>query len=155
MIPNEIAWSPGITLDAIEKMVILKAYYHFRNNKTTTAKSLGISIRTLDTRLEQYEMELIAEEERQHHEQRKRTEFLARQRGNPPNNIGVPFTPGSSAHLRNHESYERHFPGPETRVRMESIANASEKSPLSLPERSEIQTMLPKNTSPGSKIKGR
>lgn len=153
MMPENINWSPGVTLDAIEKMVILKALYHFKYNKTVTASSLGIAIRTLDNKLEKYEYEKIVEEERQANALRQRTDFLAKQRGNPPNNIGVPFSPGSQPPQI--ADLQRHFSNPSSGPRMESFANASEKSPMPVQERSEVQTVLSKSSSPGGKNRGR
>jgi DNA-binding NtrC family response regulator len=54
---SEIYWQPGVTLDAIEKQVILKAFQFFGHNKTHTAHALGIAIRTLDNKLAKYEKE--------------------------------------------------------------------------------------------------
>lgn len=54
---ENIVWTPGVTLEQIEKDVILKAFRFFRGNKTTTANALGIAIRTLDHKLEKYEAE--------------------------------------------------------------------------------------------------
>ena len=58
-------WSPGVTLELVEKQVIIKAYKHFKNNKTATANALGIAIRTLDAKLEKYEYDNKREEEAQ------------------------------------------------------------------------------------------
>ncbi len=50
-------WSPGRTLDQIEKNVILDALKYHQGNRTHTAKSLGISIRTLRNKLADYRLE--------------------------------------------------------------------------------------------------
>jgi DNA-binding NtrC family response regulator len=47
-------WTPGRTLDQIEKNVILDALKYHQGNRTHTAKSLGISIRTLRNKLADY-----------------------------------------------------------------------------------------------------
>ena len=47
-------WRPGRTLDEIERSVILDALKHFGGNRTHTAKSLGISIRTLRNKLAEF-----------------------------------------------------------------------------------------------------
>jgi two-component system response regulator FlrC len=47
-------WRPGRTLDEIERNVILEALKHFGGNRTHTAKSLGISIRTLRNKLAEF-----------------------------------------------------------------------------------------------------
>ncbi len=49
-----IIWSPGMTLDHVERLVILKAYSFYKQNKTATSTALGVSIRTLDERLKKY-----------------------------------------------------------------------------------------------------
>lgn len=49
-----MTWQMGQTLADIEKETILQAFKFFQNNKTHTARSLGISIRTLDHKLDQY-----------------------------------------------------------------------------------------------------
>ena len=54
---NEVIWSPGVTLENIEEQVIKKAYAHFQQNKLATANSLGISERTLYSKLAQYEQQ--------------------------------------------------------------------------------------------------
>jgi hypothetical protein len=48
-------WQPGMTLEDCEREVIEKAYAFYQRNKTHTARSLDIAIRTLDNKLEQYE----------------------------------------------------------------------------------------------------
>ena len=47
-------WKPGRTLDEIERNVILEALKFHDGNRTHTAKSLGISIRTLRNKLAEY-----------------------------------------------------------------------------------------------------
>lgn len=80
---NMIAWTPGITLDDIERQVIEKAFNFFRYNKTATANSLGISIRTLENKLNRYR-QLDFEHRRKMHEiEENRREFNARSRGLP------------------------------------------------------------------------
>ncbi len=47
-------WKPGRTLNDIERTVILEALDYHMGNRTHTAKSLGISIRTLRNKLAEY-----------------------------------------------------------------------------------------------------
>lgn len=47
-------WTPGKTLEDIEKDVIIEALKHHQGNRTHTAKALGISIRTLRNKLADY-----------------------------------------------------------------------------------------------------
>lgn len=147
-----ITWSPGMTLSSMEKMIILEAFKFFRFNKTATSSSLGIAIRTLDNKLDQYNQEAEIEKQRSEEYERNRSELLKRARGNPPNNIGIPYTPTNSTH---EDAFSRHFPSTPTGPRMESFANSSEKQAMPMSERNEVQSMLPENTSKSSKGKGR
>jgi Bacterial regulatory protein, Fis family len=47
-------WQPGITLEQIEREVILKALRFYQGNKTQTARALGVAVRTIDNKLECY-----------------------------------------------------------------------------------------------------
>jgi transcriptional regulator with PAS, ATPase and Fis domain len=47
-------WTPGRTLDDIERNVILEALQYHQGNRTHTARALGISIRTLRNKLADY-----------------------------------------------------------------------------------------------------
>lgn len=51
---GEAIWFPGVTLADLEKKAILKALKFYDNNKTRTASALGISIRTLQNKLNEY-----------------------------------------------------------------------------------------------------
>lgn len=50
----EAQWAPGRTLDQIERAVILKSLAFHNGNRTHTARELGISIRTLRNKLNEY-----------------------------------------------------------------------------------------------------
>lgn len=52
-----ISYQPGLTLDKIEKDVILSALKFYQNNKTRTASALNIAVRTLDNKMAKYEKE--------------------------------------------------------------------------------------------------
>lgn len=47
-------WTPGRTLDDVERTVILEALYYHQGNRTHTARALGISIRTLRNKISDY-----------------------------------------------------------------------------------------------------
>ncbi len=51
---NQASWAPGRTLDEIERAVILRSLQHHNGNRTHTARELGISIRTLRNKLNEY-----------------------------------------------------------------------------------------------------
>jgi transcriptional regulator with PAS, ATPase and Fis domain len=46
--------APGTKLDEIEKIVILETLKRKQNNRTHSARALGIGIRTLQRKLKQY-----------------------------------------------------------------------------------------------------
>lgn len=58
----EIFWQPGLTLEHVEKQVILKALRFFNGNKPKTANSLDIALRTLDNKLLKYQKDSESEE---------------------------------------------------------------------------------------------
>lgn len=51
---SEKNWTPGRTLDDVERTVILEALTYHQGNRTHTAKALGISIRTLRNKIADY-----------------------------------------------------------------------------------------------------
>lgn len=51
---ERINWTPGKTLDDVERHVILEALEYHNGNRTHTARALGISIRTLRNKLADY-----------------------------------------------------------------------------------------------------
>jgi len=127
----EVLWSPGMSIEDLEQLVIEKAYKFYRRNKTATANSLGISIRTLDARLEKYETHLLEEAERNDTFRRTREAHLARARGVHP------------AQFNNATAETASYPTLNG-VHVESLANASAQPNVSLSESAEIQEVLPK-----------
>ncbi len=128
-----INWSPGVSLDQVEKQVVLKAYDHYRRNKTTTANSLGISIRTLDSKLEKYEQEELAAVEAAHAERQQRTELLNRSRGiNTEPTIDTRPTKANEG------------------ISLESLMHPTPEHVMSMQERQEVQDMLPSKSSKSS-----
>lgn len=47
-------WQPGITLEQIEKEVILKALRFYNDNRQAAANALGVSVRTIGNKLAKY-----------------------------------------------------------------------------------------------------
>lgn len=142
-----IIWSPGVTLAGIEKQVILKAFQFFHGNKTSTSIALGISIRTLEARLEEYkksdEIQEVAIETRR----KQREQFLARQRGNPTaNEFGSSVLNSTFAPLANTiETIQKSVDTP-ARVFMEPALEVKPQPVMPLPERKEVQSVPPKPT---------
>lgn len=148
---NFIVWSPGVTLDAIEKQVILKAFRFYRGNKTATAQALGIAIRTLDNKLEKYEADGQAEKVREENANRQRAEWLKRQRGTVGTNIDDPAT--ATHHATTNEGNS--VPRPDAGVRVESPTETASQPVVSMPERAQVQGVLPKQAAQGSARRGR
>jgi hypothetical protein len=72
----------------MEREAIAGAMRYTQGNKSATARMLGISIRTLDARLELYESENKKQEIADDERKREAAGQLARERGaNTPNNI--------------------------------------------------------------------
>jgi len=91
-------WFPGLTIERAEKMCIEQAMEFYHGNKTLVSKSIGIAIRTLDSKLEQYAKENKEMDAKDEERKRKEDEFSLRSRGllqtqsrpqvEPPNEIG-------------------------------------------------------------------
>lgn len=131
MIGESIVWSPGTSLDEIEKQVILKAFRHFRGNKTVTSNALGISIRTLDSKLEKYGADGKSEEASNEQRRQEREIQLARARGFAPASAPAPAVKESS---QNGASTESGF-------RMESTPQPSTEYALPVQVRSKVQKL--------------
>ena len=121
-------WTPGLTLEEIEKQAILKAYAFYHKNKTHTAQALGIALRTLDNKFEKYEAERIAQEKRDEAVRLKDESFYYRQRGLTPPSLGA-----EGSHM---------LPRPATGIRMESAINNSAKPSVSVSVGKEVQGVL-------------
>lgn len=150
--PNvNVNWVPGLTLDEMEKQCILKAFQFYRQNKTQTAGALGISIRTLDNKLERYNEDAEREQERAAAERQSRAEALDRMRGPQ---ITKQFGVGSANQIPFMErppkagaTYEQNGYEANARVRTESTEAVSAQQPMSMPQRSEVQSVPSKSAS--------
>lgn len=119
-------WQPGQTLEMVERQVIKKALKFFHDHKTKTAEALGISLRTLQNKLDKYEEEDI-ESSRIEQQAKERDEaFLKACRAKP-----------------------------ETGSRVESVVTISEEQPMPVRERTEVQTLPPGQNKSNSAGKGR
>lgn len=153
---QQIIWSPGITLADIEKQVILKAFRFFRGNKTTTANALGISIRTLDTRLDEYEK---WDKEREFINATQRTErekFLARQRGNPTaNEYGASVLHSTPVAVANAVESRTGSLGTTPGVHVEPVVTPRPQQTVPMHERKEVQSVSPRPVAPSHPKKSR
>jgi DNA-binding NtrC family response regulator len=62
-----MSWQPGKTLDQVEKEAIQLAMNFFQNNKTHTARALGISFTTLGKKLDRYKDDEQKRQKEQNH----------------------------------------------------------------------------------------
>jgi Bacterial regulatory protein, Fis family len=121
-------YTPGITIELAEKWVILKAMEFYKGNKTQVASAVGCAIRTLDSKLEKYADEERDRKDRERRQTETDAEFLQRSRG---------------------------LSGANARLRLEPTTNVSKEQSVSVPERQEVQTVLPGKASKGGKERHR
>lgn len=149
-----INWVPGITLEEMEKQCVLSAYRFYRQNKTQTAGALGIAIRTLDAKLEKYGDDERREAERVDGDKRNKEIILARMRGLPHLAIDnrSPLVKLADAKIQN-EATQTPAPRLETSSgeRVQSLEKVTPQQPMSVPERSEVQEVLPRKVTSRSK----
>lgn len=81
-------WSPGYTIDQMEKEMILKALPFYNGDKNVTSQSLGITRRTLDNKLERYAVEEKYQSEVDSRRKAQNEEFQTRSRGLMPGRDG-------------------------------------------------------------------
>lgn len=121
-----IHWVPGVTVDGAEKEVILQALKFYKGNKTMTSNALGISIRTIDHKLERYENERRESEALATRRLADQQSLLDRQRG-----IHRPL-----------ETRDETYGG----VSVESAPASTAESDVSVSQRGEVQEVLSKKT---------
>lgn len=138
---GQIIWSPGVSLANLERDVILTAFRFFRENKTATANSLGIAVNTLSAKLERYTKEQEEHKERQDEQRIKDREFLERSRG----------IVGRDSHNTQPIPQQHQENGKETDDGLYSqpASAVAAQQPVSLPERGEIQELLPAKAASG------
>lgn len=129
---SHVMWSPGMNLRDTEEQIVKQAFAFYGKNKTATANSLGINVRTLEHKLQKYAEQQSAHEERVRNEQLGRDKFLQRCRE------GSGATPPASEIQAPDES-------PSTGVRVEPAKAIRAQQPMPLPEREEIQELLPQD----------
>ena len=77
---QEVRWSPGMSLEELEKNVILAALQFYNKNKLATSNALGIAPRTLDYKLAKYADDEAAAKVREEELAKKAKETLERSR---------------------------------------------------------------------------
>lgn len=54
---TDVYWYPGLKLHELERNAITKALKLYDHNRTRTAEVLGISVRSLHNKIEQYQID--------------------------------------------------------------------------------------------------
>ncbi len=139
-LPNSgpVFFSPGMTLEALEQQAILSAYAFYRGVKTTTAQSLGISVKTLGDKLERYGQIDTERKSRDAEKAEHRARELHAAR------FGRPAVQTTESE---HDE-QAHGDAPYAGVRSQSAAKASEEQRLPLSEREKVQGVLHGKSSP-------
>lgn len=127
-------WAPGINLVEWEKIAIIAAHKWCRGNKEQTAQMLGVSARTIYSKLEQYDKEVENERKRFESDKQRNSEILSRMRGIPSQ------SPQNGDEARGG-------------IRLESSFEVSTQQSMPLPERKEVQELLPKQNASNHKQK--
>lgn len=147
-----VTYSIGMTLEQLEKQAIQLAFRFFGGNKTRTAHSLGIAIRTLETKLEKIQNDdkltierITADRQDQEAKRLKEREILRNCQGT--NDLGREIQ--KAKEIQN-SIYNAH-PG----NGVEPVKDATAQHAVPVSEREEIQTVLPSKASAGGNAKRR
>lgn len=145
-----INWTPGQTLEILEKQAILAAFQFYRGNKTQTSQSLGISIRTLDTKLGEYKINFDEEKDADYERRKEREQFLARSRGDrTPNYLTTGHKLNVEAERPESEKRSQDVSRAAAGARVESAAVPAAQQPVPVSERKEVQSVSPGQASMG------
>lgn len=128
---NMNGWTPGIDLEQWEKLAIEAAFHFYRGHKAQTAIALGISVRTLDSKLEKYDFDRGQARDRYERDKIENARILERLRGKH-NDPAQAVENGTSSLYR-----------ADTGVHMEPPTFTGKEPTVSLPQREEIQAVLP------------
>lgn len=150
---TDIIMGSAGTLEQIEKQVILIRFRMYRGNKTQTAISLGINVRTLERKLEDYENDDAKQREAQSRDAAEREYQLNRSRGI----VGQPAHVNSLSEIR--EAAENP-PAPTVSsspsgVHVEPAVEATPEHALPVSQRKEVQSVLSKQASSGGQHRRR
>lgn len=121
---------PGCTIREMEKLLTLNTLKFYRGNKTQTAQVLGISIRTLDTWLEEYELEGQERAKIEAREVKRRQFHSDRERGK----------------ISLSQTFEEYLGETKTSagLRVEPAVEVSEEQHVPVPVGNEVQKVLPR-----------
>lgn len=154
-------WSPGTTLEQLERSAIEQAFRFYSGNKTQTARALDIAIRTLESKLEKYAADDQKRTELANADRARREDLLKRQRGIITEQSSLDAANGvgdrSSRELPGREAVKANVAGDgaNDRLRVESAQADSEEQPVPVPQRSKVQGVLPQHAAASGSRKGR
>lgn len=135
---HPINWSPGVTLQSIVRQTIQRAMQFYHGNKSAVANALGITVKTLDSKLEIYAQEDKHQLEFQEYEARKKQYLLLRARGIDPGETERAFFEGQTGHSISKGLEKKPAVGP------------TENDELSLSKQKAVSKVLPVQTSESS-----
>ncbi len=152
-------WQPGMTLASVEKQAILQAYRFYRSNKTATAQALGVSVKTIENKLNQYLTEDGATKDADKERRAKQDDWQRKSRFGHDGQFGRNPEPGATLDRFGQETGDglpaKSVDGASPRVRVESAQATSAQHAVSLSERKEVQGLpSPKTASSSSGKRG-
>lgn len=136
-----VNWTPGVTLEEMERQTILCAMHFYQGNKTQTAIALGVSVRTIDAKMEKYEQDRVSHQERVRLEREKDLAILNRMRGVTP--------------YIDTKTQGQGVLGTNSGLYVEPAAHVPAQQPVPMPQRSEVQAVLPRQVATGGNGKRR
>ncbi len=136
-----VQWSPGVTLEQMERQVIETAYRFYKNNKSQTARALDIAIRTLETKLEKYAGDDRSSNANLDGVRQRREEFLKRERGLPAGVESVNGIDIGNARFDRPPEGEAFGDRPNQGVRMESAAHSAKEHEMPVSVGKKVQSM--------------
>lgn len=82
-----VTWAPGMSLENLEREVVAKAYRFYNQDKTATAASLGICVRTMTNKLDKLREDQEGVKQASEKRGTERKAQLARCRGQSPEQL--------------------------------------------------------------------
>jgi len=143
---NAVIWQPGMTLESMEKEIILAGLRFYRGNITQTALSLGVAEKTIRNKMEKYDNDRKQFEQGQRDAELERAAILKRLRGEiPARPVETPTLDDSGAGFHSSPS----------RDGIQPVVETSEKHDMPVPVRKEVQSVLPQQAANGGPRRGR
>lgn len=140
MTTNTLTINHMLSVDEVIKLHTLNTLRFCRGNKTQTALYLKVTVKTLDSWLEKYEQEGKIADERAERERVERENTLRRLRGDI-SYVGSTKAAGPSVNEAS------------AGVRVEPAEEAGPEHIVPVPERKEVQEVLPANAADGGQSK--